>query len=56
MLEEHKKELKELQNDLLELLDAQESLGFSNSLITLVEGRISDLESMISIDKYWSKR
>lgn len=53
MLEEHKEELKDLQSDLLELYDQEENLGFSKSLLTLVEGRISDLESVIAIDKYW---
>jgi hypothetical protein len=56
MLEEHKEELKDLQRDLLELYDQEENLGFSKSLLTLVEGRISDLESMIAIDKYWENR
>jgi hypothetical protein len=56
MLAEHQKELSELKMDLLELLDAGEETPFSNSLFALVEGRISDLESMIAIDKYWENR
>jgi hypothetical protein len=56
MLKEHREELKNLQNDLLELYEQEENFGFSKSLITLVEGRISDLESMINIDEYWENR
>jgi hypothetical protein len=56
MLEEHKAELANLKMDYLELLDAGEETPFSRDLFTLVEGRISDLESMIAIDKYWENR
>jgi hypothetical protein len=56
MLEEHKKELKNLQGDLEELNTQEPDTLFSTSLFTLVEGRISDLESMIAIDKYWENR
>lgn len=56
MLEEHQKELADLQGDLAELNTQEPNTLFSMSLFTLVEGRISDLESMIAIDKYWENR
>jgi hypothetical protein len=56
MLEEHRAELAELKRD----YKRYESLGTnaepSPSLWSLIEGRISDLESMISQDEYWEKR
>jgi type IV secretory pathway VirB4 component len=51
MLKEHKAELANLKMDYLELLDAGEDTPFSLSLFALIEGRISDLESMIFIDE-----
>ena len=54
MLAEHKKELAKLQRD-YEILKASEH-EFSMSIWALIEGRISDLESMIAIDKYWDER
>lgn len=63
MLEEHKEELKNLKTDLEELYAHNEiaewgddALSFSTDLLTLVEGRISDLESMIAIDNYWKDK
>ena len=55
MLKEHQAELANLKMDYLELLDAGENTPFSRDLFTLVEGRISDLEHMIAIDKRWEK-
>lgn len=54
MLEKHKDELTDLKRDLSTILDDEDM--YTPSLITLVEGRISDLESMIAIDKYWENR
>jgi hypothetical protein len=54
MLEEHKAELAQLQKD-YEILKVCEH-EFSMSIWALIEGRISDLESMIAIDKYWENR
>lgn len=56
MLQEHQAELANLENDYLELLDAGEDTPFSKDLFTLVEGRISDLKSMIWLDKRWEKQ
>jgi hypothetical protein len=52
MLEEHKAELRELRADYKSLEEHEPS----PSLWALIEGRISDLESMISQDEYWEKR
>ena len=56
MLEEHRAELRELKSDVKRI----ESLGTrgqpSLALWALIEGRISDLESMIAQDEYWEKR
>jgi hypothetical protein len=54
MLEEHKAELAQLQKD-YEILETCEH-KFSMSIWALIEGRISDLESMIAIDKYWDEK
>jgi len=60
MLEEHREKLKELQKDLVELkrshLAYRNGEPYTNSLFSLVEGRISDLESMIAQDEYWEKK
>jgi hypothetical protein len=54
MLEEHKAELAQLQKD-YEILETCEH-KFSMSIWALIEGRISDLESMIAIDKNWENQ
>ncbi len=54
MLEEHKAELAQLKKD-YEILETCEH-KFSMAIWSLVEGRISDLESMIAIDEYWENR
>jgi len=54
MLEEHKAELAQLKKD-YEILETCEH-NFSMSIWALIEGRISDLESMIAIDKYWEDK
>ena len=54
MLEEHKTELAELKNDYEIIKYSEQQL--SMSIWALIEGRISDLESMIAIDEYWENR
>lgn len=54
MLEEHKAELAQLQKDYEILKYSEQEL--SMSIWALIEGRISDLESMIAIDEYWKNR
>lgn len=56
MLQEHREELRILKADVKRI----ESLGTrgqpSLTLWSLIEGRISDLESMIAQDEYWENR
>jgi len=54
MLKEHQEELANLKMD-YEILSATEHTPFSKSLFILIEGRMSDLESMIWLDKRWEK-
>lgn len=54
MLKEHQAELANLKMD-YEMLSATVHTPFSKSLFSLIEGRMSDLEHMIWIDKRWEK-
>lgn len=56
MLEEHLQELANLKSDYPELEKLQTKGILTPSILILIEGRISDLESMIAIDKYWENR
>lgn len=49
MLEEHREELAILEHEL-------QTKSLSEYAIACLEGRISDLESMIAQDEYWEKR
>jgi hypothetical protein len=49
MLEEHKEELQILEDEL-------HHKALSKYAVACIEGRISDLESMIAQDEYWEKR
>jgi len=49
MLEEHKEELAILENEL-------HTKSLSRFAIACIEGRISDLDSMIAQDEYWEKQ
>lgn len=49
MLEEHKEELAILENEL-------HTKSLSKYAIACIEGRISDLDSMIAQDEYWEKK
>ena len=48
MLEEHRKELVALENDI-------KKFDLSLDSLACIEGRISDLKSMIAQDEYWEK-
>jgi len=56
MLEEHRAELAELKRDVRKYNSLGTNAQPSLSLWALLEGRISDLESMIAQDEYWEKR
>ena len=49
MLEEHREELATLENEL-------QTKSLSKYAIACLEGRISDLDSMIVQDEYWEKK
>jgi len=49
MLREHKEELETLEHEL-------HTKSLSRFAIACIEGRISDLDSMIAQDEYWEKR
>ena len=48
MLEEHRRELVALENDI-------KKFDLSLDSLACIEGRISDLKSMIAQDEYWEK-
>ena len=54
MLEQHKVELNWLRMDYKRLEEIEPEL--TTAIWSLIEGRISDLESMIAQDEYWEKR
>ena len=49
MLEEHREELAVLEHEL-------QTKSLSKYAIACLEGRISDLDSMIAQDEYWEKK
>jgi hypothetical protein len=56
MLEEHREELRALKADVKRINSLGTHAQPSLALWSLIEGRISDLESMIAQDEYWEKR
>lgn len=53
MLEEHREELRQLKADTKRYNSLGTNAKPSLALWSLLEGRISDLESMIAQDEYW---
>ena len=56
MLQEHREELALLKNDIKRFNSQGHITQPSLALWSLIEGRISDLESMIAQDEYWENR
>jgi hypothetical protein len=56
MLEEHLNEFANLSVDKKEIELLVDKGILTPQTLILIEGRISDLESMIAIDKYWENR